>query len=121
MLASSVLVGSSVQLLFRAAGFLIVLNSQVLNREKATLSFSYGCKSDSDRPSPLPTHTLHRFDRYEVLFAFSLGIFVMFVTLFVLFEGFERVFAPEPPQLSQCVVCPLLAPLTQHCDTQDAD
>lgn len=37
-----VLVSSSVQLLFRALGFLVVLNSQILNREKSNLSFSYG-------------------------------------------------------------------------------
>ena len=39
---AKVLVSSSIQLIFRGVGFLVVLNSQVLNREKASLSFSYG-------------------------------------------------------------------------------
>jgi cation diffusion facilitator family transporter len=63
-------------------GLFIVLNSSLLSKKPPNFRFSYG------------------YDRYEVLLGFSLGIFMLFVSLFIYWEAFERLFESVDPGFS---------------------
>ena len=43
------------------------------------------------------------YDRYEVLLSFSLGVFGVFISMFIYWEAFERLFDPVKPSFSSSI------------------
>jgi len=71
------LISSGFHSAFDCLSLCISLGSMVLSKHKPTKKFSYG------------------YERFEVVSSFSNGIFLLFVSLFLLFESVERLLEPE--------------------------
>jgi cation diffusion facilitator family transporter len=74
---SMALLASAYYTLFTLLTLATSLVALVANKQRSTLAFSYG------------------YDRYELLMGFASGTLLVFVSLYVLFEGFEHILEPH--------------------------
>jgi len=71
------LVSAAFHSVFDCLSLVISLVAMICSKQRPTNKFSYG------------------YDRFEILSSFSNGVFLMFVSLFLLFESIERISEPE--------------------------
>eukprot|EP01117_Protostelium_nocturnum_P012407 TRINITY_DN4580_c0_g1_i1.p1 TRINITY_DN4580_c0_g1~~TRINITY_DN4580_c0_g1_i1.p1 ORF type:complete len:347 (+),score=68.82 TRINITY_DN4580_c0_g1_i1:74-1114(+) len=77
------LVSAAFHAVFDCISLVISLVAMVLSKQRPTPKFSFG------------------YDRFEILSSFSNGVFLLFVSLFLLFESIERISEPEEMHIAE--------------------